>query len=333
LGRPKLSEDKILLIQRRLIQGMSIRDIAEEAQVSERTVKSYKKNLPPVPSEEQVQAGDPSVKLDYRSFLSKKEAFYAQKLNKEKDLFEYEDEAEGWVWHVTKGDLRLRTSGMWWWAVVYPDSVPANWIERLKNLGFRIAISPLHDKDTWDRDSPAFVDPLTGEVIPEGAVHKKGDKKKAHWHVIIVTDKRIGYQEINDTIRTICNCPYIQKCYSLRNAYDYFLHINAPHKYQGYDKSEIQTYNNFHVEPTKYEKTILMQEMLEMIDEHEIDTFTAAVDLFRGDPEMLLVLDHSQTLRSYISGKYRANHPHDVRYTQVKTVERFDFEKEDDYNG
>lgn len=330
MSNNSISEEKKNLIYKRLLQGVSVRAIAEEVQVSERTVQRYKKSAPmQTVDEEQVRIGDTSVRVNYTTFLNKKEAAYTEKIKKE--LLLYDDEEEGWVFHLTKGDFRVRQSGCWWSAIVYPDSAPPNWVEALKAQGFRIAISPLHDKDTWSHDSKEFINSETGELIPQGALYKMGDRKKAHWHVIIVVDKRCGYLEMNEILQKITHCPYIQKCRSLRNAYDYFLHINAPEKYQGYDKSEIQTYNGFHVEPTKYECNILTIEMVKMIQEQDITEWCDCVEYFSADPEFSLILStRSAYFTSYVKSRYYKKHPNIPRYTEVKQVSRFSYEKEKD---
>lgn len=328
-GRKPITEEKKNLIRKRLTQGVAIVDIAEELQVSERTVKRYKKSLPIALDEVQIQTGDNSIKVNYTTLLTKKEEGFAKKIQKELMLFD--DEEEGWVWHVTKGDQRLKQSGCWWTAIVYPESAPERWIEKLKLQGFRIAISPLHDKDTWNHDSPKYVDPETGEVISKGSLYKMGDRKKAHWHIIIVVDKRTGYVEMNNVIRNICHCPYIQKCRSLKNAFEYFLHINAPEKYQGYDKDEIQTYNNFHIEPTKYESSLIAQEMVLLIQEHNITEWCDCVEFFNLDPEMSLILStRTAYFSAYVKSRYYKANPNQVKRSEVKVVKEFEFEKGND---
>ena len=103
-----------------------------------------------------------------------------------------------------------------WATIVYQESCKEDWIDDLEQLKIPCYVSPLHDKD----------------------ISKDGTLKKAHWHVIIVVDKRTGYIEMNNIMRNLTHCPYIQKCRSLRNAYDYFLHINAPEKYQAHQNAE-----------------------------------------------------------------------------------------------
>lgn len=330
MGRPsKLTDEKIALIRKRLLQDMSIKDIAIEAQVSESTVKRYKKSLPPVLDKSQIQAGDDSIKVNYTTLLTKREEENSKKIKKM--LMLYDDPKEGWVWHLAKGDYRLKTSGRWWRAVVYPDSAPPDWIEKLRAMGYKIAISPLHDKDWWTHDSPEMVDPVTGEVIPKGYFYKEGDRKKAHWHVIIVVDVRVGFTEINSEIQRICHCPYIQRCTSLRGSYEYFLHINDPEKYQKYDKDEIQKYNGFQVELTKTDQIKLMQEMIAIIDKHDITEWCDCVQLFNDDFEFVQVLSTKTAYFSaYVKSRYYKANPNIVRQSVVKLVNKFDFEKEDE---
>lgn len=206
-----ISEEKKNLIRKRLIQGARIYDISKETGVSESTIKRYKKEMPYQVLTDRDQEDD--VKYTSESFLTKEEKRFTEKIQREMDL--YEDEDEGWIYHLTKQDERYKTSGLWWSGIVYPESAPKNWIEMLRNQGFRIAISPLHDKDWWSHDSPEMVDPETGEVIPKGARYKAGSRKKAHWHIIVVSDTRMSFRDANSIIRTCTRGPYVQKCRSL----------------------------------------------------------------------------------------------------------------------
>jgi len=325
-GRPKISEDKKALILKRLRQQVSVEDIAAEVQVSEKTVKRYKKGLPPAPTEGE-QAEDPQINYNYTTAFTKREEAFVKKFEKEVDLFT--DTEEGWVFHLSKGDLRLKQSGCWWSVIVYPESAPEGWIDKLRAQGFRIAISPLHDKDSWKHNSPAVIDRETGELLrAEGARYKIGDRKKAHWHVILVTDVRTGYKEINDLVQQICHCPYIQKCRSLKASYEYFLHINHPDRYQGYDKDEIQTYNNFHIEPTKYEMNIIAQEMIKIIKDKDIVEWCECVEYFNDTPEMSMILaTRTAYFSAYVKSRYYKRYPDRVRMTEVKVVKEFSCEK------
>ena len=57
--------------------------------------------------------------------------------------------------------------------LVYPESAPEGWIDKLEETGFPMAISPLHDKDL---DKNLMEKRDDGEII----------YKKAHYHVLLV---------------------------------------------------------------------------------------------------------------------------------------------------
>lgn len=56
-----------------------------------------------------------------------------------------------------------------WACVVYPDSAPQDWVDRLNDGHVPTFISPLHDRD----------------------VTAKGEPKKAHWHVLAMFDQPV----------------------------------------------------------------------------------------------------------------------------------------------
>lgn len=303
-----ITEEKRDLIRQRLIAGISIPDIADEMQVSKNTIRRIKKTMP---TRIEKDISD-DIAVDTSEKLTQIEQRYTKKLVGALQL--YEDTTEGWCYHLAAGDQRLRTSGCWWMAIVYPDSAPDHWIEKLRTTGARIAISPLHDRDRWDHDSPEMVVESTGEIIQKGARYHAGDRKKAHWHIIVVFDKTASFQDANALIRSCTNGPYIQKCRSLRLSYEYFLHMNHPEKYQGYDKSEIQTYNDFHLEPTKYETAQMQCEMMRMIESHDITEVRDFVKLIQDQPEYMTVFcGKPGAFTSFISSRWQAAHPDRVQ--------------------
>lgn len=315
----QLSEEKQNLIRKRLVQGCTAKDIAEELKITEKTVKRYKK-ISPAPFYKEQDTGDNSIKFDYTTSLTKKEEVLVKKIQNQIAL--YEDEEEGWAWHITKHDIRLKQSGLWWNAIVYPESSPPHWIDVLKARGYSFAVSPLHDKDVWKHNSPEMVNAETGELIPVGVRYKVGDKKKAHWHIIVKLDVRIAYNEINSELQSITGCPYIQKCRSLRNSYDYFLHINAPDKYQGYTKDEIQVYNNFHIEPNKYETGLLQAEIVDMILKYDLDSYKKVLLFFTDQPEyQSIVLRLPTAFKTLAADLWREKNP-DGKIQKIEIVNR-----------
>lgn len=315
--RKAVSEEKQNLIRKRHLQGHSIKDIAQETGVSEKTVSKYIKNAP-APPKVSGKSEDTSLQLDYTTVLTKREEVLAKKILAQVAL--YEDTEEGWSYHLTAHDDRIGQQGLWWSFVVYPESAPDNWLERLKATGMQIAISPLHDKDSWNHDSPEMVNAETGEIIEKGARYKIGDRKKAHWHCIAKTDKKTSWREMNALLQNITHCPYIQKCRSLKGAFEYFLHLNSPEKYQGYFKDEIMKLNGFAIEPTKYEQGILYDEIVTTIIEQAFTKWTEVCIWYHGQPEyMLLLSSRPAIITEVLKDNWRRENP-DGRVQRVQLV-------------
>lgn len=314
----KIGEDKQNLIRKRYLQGQSIAQIAEELQIDRKTVKRYIK-LAPAPLNTSASTGDDIYIIDYTTVLTKKEEILTKKIEKERAL--YEDDVEGWTYHLTKNNERIRQQGRWWSFIVYPDSAPSGWLDRLKATGMQFAISPLHDKDTWDHDSPAMVNAETGEIIPVGARYRMGDRKKAHWHVIAKCDQKTSWREMNNLLQNITNCPYIQKCRSLKNAYDYFIHANDPEKYQGYDRDEIIKGNNFMVEPTTQEKSILLDDVIQTIIVNDFDRMKDVLTFYQGQPEYEnIIAAKAGMIGQLLKDNWREHNP-DGKVSRVQLVD------------
>lgn len=330
-----LSEEMLSEVRKYLEEKISIREIADTLGVSPTTVQKVKKELPVSQVAGEISGNSDSVSSNvncdseslnsvscsyYTTFLTKKEEVFARKILAELPLFE--DLEEGWAYHITKSDYRKKISGLWWCAIAYPESLPgtdAETIEekfkrvkrRLINTGMQVAISPLHDKDTWDHDSPERVDKDTGEVYPSGTFYKVGDRKKAHWHLIVKSESRMSFQEINALLQRILNCPYVQRCRSLKNSFDYFVHANAPEKYQGYYSEDIVRLNNFCLEPNRYEKSALLDEIARVIRERGLERLTDVLDFFDGQVEYTaLILSRASGFNILVRENWIQRNPH-----------------------
>lgn len=277
----KISEEQRILIIELIGAGWTREQIAEKCGVSVRTVSSIKNGM----TAEQVQSSREQKALFKYTSLEDK---YISKIEKEQALFE--DPEEGWVYHITKEQLATQGSSRWWMGIAYPESAENDWIDRLRMLGCELAISPLHDKDLWNHDSPPILDEESGEIlIPEGDKYKIGDRKKSHWHFILKFDNAISFREINNLIRPITKGPYLQKCRSPKQAYEYFIHLNNPEKYQ-YEKDEIQEFNKFRIEPNRVEVMYMLQDIFREIREAEIDSMLELTRIYANEPEYLLII-------------------------------------------
>lgn len=125
--------------------------------------------------------------------------------------------------------------------IVYPESAPDDWIERITALHLPWAMSPLHDKDVNPDDTP----------------------KKPHYHCILQYPNTTPIKAFAKLILPITHGAIPQNCRHVGGAYRYFTHRDNPEKYQ-YEATEIREFNGFEVK----------------LDEDEIDEIIDAIELF-----------------------------------------------------
>lgn len=112
-----------------------------------------------------------------------------------------------------------------WACIMYQDSAPPDWEDRLRQIGVGFAVSPLHDLDTT----------------------QLGELKKPHWHVIL--DWRSGsttYKTASAISRDVLHGTIPIPLVSPRGYYRYFTHLDNPNKAQ-YDQRDIVTGNGFDI--------------------------------------------------------------------------------------
>lgn len=112
-----------------------------------------------------------------------------------------------------------------WDFILYPESLPENWMQFLEELRIPIAISPLHDHD----------------VNPDGEI------KKAHYHVIACFDGPTTLNNVIETITKPLNAPRPQKCLSVRGSWRYFQHLDNPEK-AAYSAADIKCLGGFDIQ-------------------------------------------------------------------------------------
>lgn len=183
----------------------------------------------------------------------------------------------------TRGHDRTRV----WTAVLYPESAPADWRERIDELHIEWAESPLHEFDT----NP------TGEV------------KKAHWHIVLAFDGPKSYDQVCEILAPL-NGPIPQKCHSLKGAVRYFAHLDNPEKYQ-YPTSGIVGHGGFDVAealaPSSAKRKDLIAEMLDWVKDNQIVELQDLMDYARenryDDWFDLLVRDSTFVVNQYIKSQ------------------------------
>ena len=146
---------------------------------------------------------------------------------------------------MTKKIIKKRA----WAFVLYLESAPSDWMDKLKQSGLKVAISPYHDKD----------------------INPDGTPKKPHYHIILVYDGPTTYNNVKSFTDSL-NQPILQALEQVRGYYRYFSHKDNPDKYQ-YDETEIVTLGGFNisdfVEMTKSEALIIKRELLHLIEDED----------------------------------------------------------------
>lgn len=194
---------------------------------------------------------------------------------------------------------------------VYPDSAPADWLYRLRNWHVPAAVSPLHDKDTWDSDKyESYIDDSTGELKEGALVHKMGEYKKPHYHVMVAwgnsTTFSVYYRIFADIGGVVPPWDHLEVM-NVNSMYRYFAHLDDPDKYQ-YDPDDIVLLGGF--DPVNYqtyiEKNAPFLKVLDVINNSpHLHTYTELLmHLKNVDPKLFyFACNHTLTLKEVMKDR------------------------------
>lgn len=147
----------------------------------------------------------------------------------------------------------------YWRFELYPESLPDNWLEFLKQSCIEFALSPLHDKDVYTKD---VRDADDTDLVKA----KAGDVKKPHYHGIFAFTNPTTFNNVYESFLKPLGQPIPLTCDNVRRAYEYFWHKNDPDKYQ-YNKEDVQTFNGFDVlNYINIEQRRVLEIKLELVD-------------------------------------------------------------------
>lgn len=177
-----------------------------------------------------------------------------------------------------------------WAFVLYPESAPVDWKDRLKQAGMKCAISPLHDKDENPDKTP----------------------KKAHYHVIVCYEGPTTYNNVKRLTESL-NQPIPQPLEQVRGYYRYLTHEDNPEKAQ-YSKSDIQTINGFaiqdFVELTRSEVGKITREIVQLIRDNNITEYSVLMNILMDAGDGMT--EHYEVARtntlffkSYLTSRWR----------------------------
>lgn len=172
----------------------------------------------------------------------------------------------------SKKDTRTRN----WTIVVYPESAPTNWRDILDEMHIEWIESPLHDSD----------------------INATGEKKKAHWHVLLMFGGVKSYEQVEELCDDLC-CPRPERCHNAKAMVRYMAHLDNPDKAQ-YSISDIIPHGGVDIaemlRPNASERYTLIREMIGFIRDNEIIEFQDVMDYaaeMRPDDWFPLLCDNS----------------------------------------
>lgn len=190
--------------------------------------------------------------------------------------------------------------------LLYPESIPTDWIQKLESLDVPIAISPIHDKDLSNVEGQKY--------------------KKAHYHVIYIAKNPVTAESVRLKIKRLLGEKSIAKVQivvsSVENMYLYLTHESkdaiAKNKYK-YKKADIIQLNNFDID--RYitldaeDKDDMLNEVCDLIDEHglanirELRRFIRVHGAEYGLPSMKIInsvlRSHTGLIRLYFDAVYQ----------------------------
>lgn len=174
----------------------------------------------------------------------------------------------------------------YWACVGYPESLPSDWQEKLRETGLQIAISPLHDRD----------------------LNPTGEEKKEHYHIIFAYEGPTTYNNVKNLCDTF-NMTIPIKLESVKGMYRYHLHLDNPEKFQ-YDDRDRILINGFDSslvnELTKTEIDKCKKEIISFIIDNDIREYSDLLEiLMKNDLTNLLTVATSYTIlfHTFISSR------------------------------
>lgn len=182
---------------------------------------------------------------------------------------------------ISKFDKSFRTRN--WSCIIYPDSLPDDYFDRILSTGLPVCLSPLHEDDTWLDD--VYDHPSDGSE--PSIIYHKGELKKSHYHVIILySGVKSIYQVAHDFSFFNISLALFDPVKSVAGSVRYFTHVDYPDKAQ-YGIDEFIPFNGF--DPLKYYNPDAVSEvsglvgLLDFIDQNQITEYRELLILLRSN--------------------------------------------------
>jgi hypothetical protein len=176
-----------------------------------------------------------------------------------------------------------------WTAVLYPESVPANWRDILDDAHIEWVESPLHDRD----------------------INANGELKKSHWHILLMFGGVKSFDQVKE-ITDKLNAPIPERCHNAKALVRYMAHLDNPDKAQ-YSRNDIVAHGGVDLaellRPSSSERYTIINEMIAFVKEYSIIEFQDLMDYAREnefDRWFPLLCDNS----AYVVNQYIKSQRH-----------------------
>lgn len=185
----------------------------------------------------------------------------------------------------------LQGRSLTWWFIIYPESMPENWLSILRETHIIGAISPLHDQD----------------------VNEDGTFKKPHYHVLLKYPSKKSLQQVYSICRKLGSNVPPESVESFDGALRYLIHADDPDKFQ-YTKDEITPLAGLDVNsyflPSKSETAQIIYDIVGFLFDHpDITEFDILMGYARSHKNWGMILSNYPcygVARVLASRRYRA---------------------------
>lgn len=180
-----------------------------------------------------------------------------------------------------------------WTLLLYQDSAPENWKNKLKELHVPFIVSPLHDKD----------------------LKQDGTKKKPHYHIIVRFRSKKSFKQIKEGVCDPLGGPHPQPVFDFPMMVRYLAHLDDPEKAQ-YDIEDIEVYGNIDVKQYLYNhqeyQMEILKDILNFCEVYDITEYSTICNYARDErpgwfPYVVKIF--RATVEAYVrSQRYAAEH-------------------------
>lgn len=184
--------------------------------------------------------------------------------------------------------------------LLYPESIPDNWVRQLEETGIEMAISPLHNSDKREgKDLDEILGNLECQKVfndwSEQRYAEELEKviwKKPHYHVIYIAKNPVAAHAVRMRIQRRLGKDSVAKVKpietSVKNVYDYLTHESKSAIEDGkhiYDKKDIKHLSGFdianYITFSRGEERNMMGQLIELIYSRQIENYRELEDALR----------------------------------------------------